>query len=225
MAKGIGNGVPLARGRDHAEDRAGAGHADSLQHLRRQSGRLRPGQGGAGSDRARRVAGQLAARSGSHLLAGFRRLAEKHTIIGDVRGKGLMLGVELVKDRATKEPAKDEMRAHLRDGQRSRTAHRQRRPARQRAAHQTADVLHASRRGFHARSASILCRSSIRSGKDHEAHSIIATEKVARPRDEGAARRRDPFHQGTRCRRGAEWRFRRVLHARATTRRSSPRTR
>ena len=45
---------------------------------------------------------------GNHLQAGFRRLADKHTIIGDVRGKGLMLGVELVKDRTAKAPAKEE---------------------------------------------------------------------------------------------------------------------
>ena len=39
---------------------------------------------------------------GGHIEQGLRALKEKHSIIGDVRGKGLMLGVELVKDRQTK---------------------------------------------------------------------------------------------------------------------------
>ena len=45
---------------------------------------------------------------GNQIFAGLNRLKEKHNIIGDVRGKGLMLGIELVIDRATKEPAKAE---------------------------------------------------------------------------------------------------------------------
>ena len=48
---------------------------------------------------------------GAYLTAGFGKLAAKHSIIGEVRGKGLMLGVELVKDRTTKEPAKEECAA------------------------------------------------------------------------------------------------------------------
>jgi len=38
------------------------------------------------------------------LEKGLQALAGKHKIIGNIRGKGLMMGVELVKDRATKEP-------------------------------------------------------------------------------------------------------------------------
>ena len=42
---------------------------------------------------------------GNHFRQGLEALKEKHTIIGDVRGMGLMQGIELVKDRQTKAPA------------------------------------------------------------------------------------------------------------------------
>ncbi len=45
---------------------------------------------------------------GNHILAGLAELKSKHDIIGDVRGKGLMLGIELVKDKNTKAPAREE---------------------------------------------------------------------------------------------------------------------
>ena len=42
---------------------------------------------------------------GTHFRNGLEALKEKHAAVGDVRGMGLMQGVELVKDRKTKEPA------------------------------------------------------------------------------------------------------------------------
>jgi len=44
------------------------------------------------------------ARVGAKLLAALKEVAEKYRFIGDVRGRGLMIGVEMVADRATKEP-------------------------------------------------------------------------------------------------------------------------
>lgn len=44
---------------------------------------------------------------GDRLLAGFRRLYEKYPVVGDVRGKGLMVALEFVKDRETKDPDKE----------------------------------------------------------------------------------------------------------------------
>ena len=54
---------------------------------------------------------QNAATVGARLMDALRGLQDKPPIIGDVRGKGLMIGVELVRDRKTKERAVEERNA------------------------------------------------------------------------------------------------------------------
>jgi 2,2-dialkylglycine decarboxylase (pyruvate) len=48
---------------------------------------------------------EQARQRGEYLLARLRELQQRHEHIGDVRGKGLLVGIELVEDRDTKEPA------------------------------------------------------------------------------------------------------------------------
>ncbi|MGD9412631.1 MAG: aminotransferase class III-fold pyridoxal phosphate-dependent enzyme, partial [Desulfobacterales bacterium] len=49
-----------------------------------------------------------ALKAGKRLLAGMKPFIERYPIVGDVRGSGLFLGVELVRSRETLEPAKEE---------------------------------------------------------------------------------------------------------------------
>ncbi|RLE72156.1 MAG: aspartate aminotransferase family protein [Thermoprotei archaeon] len=51
---------------------------------------------------------EQAAEKGEYVMKRLNEMKERHPIIGDVRGKGLMIGIELVKDRETKKPAVDE---------------------------------------------------------------------------------------------------------------------
>jgi alanine-glyoxylate transaminase/(R)-3-amino-2-methylpropionate-pyruvate transaminase len=107
MAKGIGNGCPLAAVVTTPEI---ARSLASRIHFNTFGGN--PVSCAQGRAVLRVIENEgLQANSlaiGNHLLDGFGRLAEKHSIIGQVRGKGLMLGMELVKDRDSKEPAKEE---------------------------------------------------------------------------------------------------------------------
>ena len=110
MAKGIGNGCPLAA---VVTTPAIAKSIANRIHFNTFGGNpVSCAQGRAVLrviDQEKLQANSLA--RGAQLKAGFAALAAKHPLIGDIRGMGLMLGVELVKDRTTKEPASAECAA------------------------------------------------------------------------------------------------------------------
>jgi alanine-glyoxylate transaminase/(R)-3-amino-2-methylpropionate-pyruvate transaminase len=111
MAKGIGNGCPLAAVVTTAKI---AQTLSSRIHFNTFGGNpVVCAQGRAVLEVIEREKlQQNSLTMGNRILGGLRKLQEKHNVIGDVRGKGLMLGIELVKDRQSKEPARDEC-AHV----------------------------------------------------------------------------------------------------------------
>ncbi|MGH7527935.1 MAG: aspartate aminotransferase family protein [Gemmatimonadales bacterium] len=104
MAKGIGNGTPLAAvttRREIAETLAQRYHFNTFG-----GNPVSMAAGLAVMEVIEEDGLQENARVvGEQLVRGLRRLQLRHPLIGDVRGMGLMLGVELVTDRATRTPA------------------------------------------------------------------------------------------------------------------------
>jgi alanine-glyoxylate transaminase/(R)-3-amino-2-methylpropionate-pyruvate transaminase len=107
MAKGIGNGYPLAA--VVTTPKIGSVLAQRI-HFNTFGGNPVAMASGKAVLEVIESEGlqQNAARLGARLLSGLEKLKQKHAWIGDVRGKGLLLGVELVRDLQSKEPAKAE---------------------------------------------------------------------------------------------------------------------
>ncbi len=104
MAKGIGNGCPLAAVVTRPEI---AKTLTTRIHFNTFGGNpVSMAQGLATLNVLLDEDYQSQAKSkGAKLFAGLRELQRKHPLIGDVRGRGLMCGVDLVTDRTTKAPA------------------------------------------------------------------------------------------------------------------------
>jgi len=104
LAKGIGNGAPLAAvitRREIAQALAQRLHFNTFG-----GNPVSMAQGLAVLEVIEEEGLQENARVvGGHFKEGLQKLRARHPLVGDVRGQGLMLGVELVLDRITKEPA------------------------------------------------------------------------------------------------------------------------
>lgn len=107
MAKGIGNGAPLGAVTTRTEV---AQTMSRRLHFNTYGGNPMSMIQGLATLEVIEEDGiqQNALVIGTYLKEGLLSLQKRHPLIGDVRGLGLMLGVELVKDRVSREPAKVE---------------------------------------------------------------------------------------------------------------------
>ena len=104
MAKGIGNGCPLAAVVTRSDI---AKTLTDRIHFNTFGGNpvsCAQGLATLGVIVEERIQ-ERAKRIGDRIVAGLRDMQLRHPLIGDVRGRGLMIGVELVSDRAAKTPA------------------------------------------------------------------------------------------------------------------------
>ncbi len=102
IAKGIASGMPLGICMTRAEimDWAPGSHASTFG-----GNPVSIAAALATMDILEREAIANAARVGEFMLERLRGWKESHPSVGDVRGRGLMIGIEIVKDKATREPA------------------------------------------------------------------------------------------------------------------------
>jgi 4-aminobutyrate aminotransferase len=104
LAKGLGSGLPIgatvARRRYMEQWKRGA-HGNTFG-----GNPLSCAAALATLELVEREYAANAASVGEYFIARLRELKERHPCIGDVRGRGLMIGMELVTDRTTKEPAR-----------------------------------------------------------------------------------------------------------------------
>jgi 4-aminobutyrate aminotransferase len=101
MAKGIASGMPLGVCMARAEimDWVPGSHASTFG-----GNPVSIAAALATLDILSREAMANAARVGAQMLERLRGWTQTHPLVGDVRGRGLMIGIELVKDKATREP-------------------------------------------------------------------------------------------------------------------------
>uniref|UniRef100_A0A0A9XCQ1 Alanine--glyoxylate aminotransferase 2, mitochondrial n=1 Tax=Lygus hesperus TaxID=30085 RepID=A0A0A9XCQ1_LYGHE len=103
LAKGVGNGYPLAAVVTSNKISRALGHAN---HFNTFGGN--PVACSIGIATLEAIEEEKLQKNskivGTYLLKGLEKLRDEFEIVGDVRGKGLMIGVELVKDRKSKQP-------------------------------------------------------------------------------------------------------------------------